>query len=249
VRLVGMKLPLLCAGYRLRQREANMKLHMRTKKALKQLSKAEALISTVASRYAPSDSHLHELLGSASTILGRAKEVLDNRSGPSPRKSAQATRKGSQPQGSETGVTPEFVGNKTDFVRAVVEARGRSGATPGDIDQAFTTRRIERSRNLIYTALSALVKQKKLKKKDGRYFSSSIDSNVKSVQPKKRISPEGLKRIIEATKRRWAEKKAAQRNQAATGLKKSSVGKRKAVVGRNTGKRFRPKRAASKTRV
>jgi hypothetical protein len=208
---------------------------MRAKKALKQLSKAEALISTVANRYTPSDPQLQELLGSASATLGQAKSVLDNRSGKSGRSSTQATKKRSQAQGP---ATPEFTGNKTDFVRAVVEARGPSGAMPRDIDEAFTTRRIDRSKNLIYNSLSALVKQKKLKKKGDRYLSASIDSNVKSVLPKKRISPEGLKRIIEANKRRWAEKKAAQDGQAATGLKKSSVGKRSAA-----------KRAVAKPRV
>jgi hypothetical protein len=221
---------------------------MRAKKALKQLSKAEALISTVANRYTPSDPQLQELLGSASATLGRAKSVLDNRPGQSGRTSTQATKKRSPPQGPETPATPEFTGNKIDFVRAVVEARGPSGAMPRDIDEAFTTRRIDRSKNLIYNSLSALVKQKKLKKKGDRYLSASIDSNVKSVLPKKRISPEGLKRIIEANKRRWAGKKAAQDGRAATGLKKSSVGKRSAVA-RSTGRKVSAKRAVAKPRV
>jgi hypothetical protein len=41
---------------------------------------------------------------------------------------------------------------------------------PRDIDQVFTERGIERSKNVIYNALHSLVRQKKLKKKDGNYF-------------------------------------------------------------------------------
>lgn len=35
---------------------------------------------------------------------------------------------------------PEFIGNKTEFVRAVVQSRGSAGAAPKDIDQVFTER-------------------------------------------------------------------------------------------------------------
>lgn len=229
--------------------EAKVKLYMRAKKALKQLRKAEALINAVANRYTPSDPHLQELLDSTSVTIGQAKNVLDNRSAQSPPTPTQAMKKRSQPQGSETTVTPEFGGNKTDFVRSVVEAQGPSGATPRDIDQAFTTRRIDRSRNLIYNALSALVKQKKLKKKGDRYFLGSTGSNVKPVLPKKRISAEGLKRIIEANKRRWAGTKSAQDRHAATRPRKSGAGKKSAVGPRNIGRRVSAKRAAAKTRV
>jgi hypothetical protein len=222
---------------------------MRAKKALKQLSKAAALISTVANRYTPREPHLQELLDSASAVIGQAKSVLDSRSGESPRTSTKATNKRSLPQGSETAAAPGFTGNKTDFVRAVVEAGGPSGVTPREIDEALATRKIDRSKNLIYNALSALVKQKKLKKKGDRYLSASIDSNVKSVLPKKRISAEGLKRIIEANKKRRAGKKAAQDTQVATRPKKSSVGKGSAVARRTTGRKVSAKRAAAKTRV
>jgi hypothetical protein len=210
---------------------------MRAKKALKQLSKAEALISTVANRYTPSDSHLRELLESTTATIGQAKSVLDSRFGRPGRTSTQPTKKQTQSQGPETAATAEFTGNKTDFVRAVVEARGTSGATPRNIDEAFTTRRIDRSKNLIYNSLSALVKQKKLKKQGDRYFSASMNTNIKSVLPKKRISPEGLKRIIAANKRRWAQKKAAQGAQATTGRQKSNVGKRSAVARKATAKK------------
>lgn len=65
---------------------------------------------------------------------------------------------------------PEFTGNKTEFVRAVVRARGSEGTTPKDIDQVFAKRRIERSKNAIYNALDSLVRQKKLRKHEGHYF-------------------------------------------------------------------------------
>ena len=66
--------------------------------------------------------------------------------------------------------TPEFTGNKTEFVCAVVESRGSVGAAPKDIDQVFEQRGIKKSKNATYNALVSLVRQKKLKKKDGQYF-------------------------------------------------------------------------------
>lgn len=65
---------------------------------------------------------------------------------------------------------PEFTGNKTEFVRAIVRARGSVGATPKDIDHVFARRRIEKSKNAIYNALDSLVRQKKLRKHEGHYF-------------------------------------------------------------------------------
>jgi hypothetical protein len=73
--------------------------------------------------------------------------------------------------------TPEFTGNKTEFVRAVVQSLGSVGAAPKDIDQVFAERGIEKSKNAIYNALVSLVGQKKLKKKDGHYF--YVESPVK----------------------------------------------------------------------
>jgi hypothetical protein len=66
--------------------------------------------------------------------------------------------------------SPEFSGNKTDFVRAIVQFRGAAGATPKEIDQVFAARGIEKSKNAIYNALDSLVRQNKLKKKNGQYF-------------------------------------------------------------------------------
>ncbi|HEX4168016.1 MAG TPA: hypothetical protein VHZ55_21330, partial [Bryobacteraceae bacterium] len=109
-------------------------------------------------------------------------------------------------------------------------------AVPKDIAEVFTARHIGRSENLIYNALSTLVKQKKLKKQGGRYFATSIKSNAKSVaQQKQRISPQGLKRIVQANKRRWARHRAAQTTQMPavsrlTRPRQKAVPPRKAVV-------------------
>ena len=74
---------------------------------------------------------------------------------------------------------------------------------PKEIAEVFTARHIDRTDNLIYNALNALVKRKKLIKKADRYFSVSVGSNAKSITPtKQRISPEGLKRTVQANKRR-----------------------------------------------
>jgi uncharacterized C2H2 Zn-finger protein len=83
--------------------------------------------------------------------------------------------------GATAGWTPEFTGNKTVFVRAVVQSCGSAGAEPKDIEQVFAERRIEKSRNAIYNALVSLVTQKKLKKKDGRYF--YLESPVRKTLP------------------------------------------------------------------
>ena len=56
---------------------------------------------------------------------------------------------------------------------AIVKACGISGATPKEVSDVFSARGIARSKNVIYNALSLLVKQRKLEKKDGRYFSVS----------------------------------------------------------------------------
>jgi hypothetical protein len=126
-------------------------------------------------------------------------------------------------QASGTETTPVFSGSKTDFVAAIVKARGISGATPKEVSDIFSARRIPRSRNLIYNALSLLIKQRKLEKKDGRYFSVSADSTEKHVAPRKwKISAEGLKNIREANKRRWAREKAARKTRSGSAAKRSA---------------------------
>jgi hypothetical protein len=197
---------------------------MQSKKALRQLSKAEALISAVGSRYKPGTSHLRDILRSASAMLGQAKATLGTGSVPVTQRPAQAipVRPAAAPaqpikNRPEATAAPEFTGNKTEFIRSLVEARGSLGVVPKDVAEVFTARHIDRSENLIYNALSTLVKQKKLKKKADRYFpassagtSAKAGSKVKAVAAKKkRISPEGLKRIVEANKKRWARERAA----------------------------------------
>lgn len=219
---------------------------MRTKKALKQLSKAEALIRAVAERYTPKEPQLQELLDSASATIVQAKGVFDNRSGQPPRALVQATGKRSQTNESETPATPEFTGNKSDFVRALVEVRGPSGTTAREIDEAFTIRHIDRSKNFIYSVLSALAKQKKIKKQGDRYFATSPDLNAKPGSTKKRISPEGLKRTIEGNKRRWVQQKASHTKAARP---KSDVGNKSTLTHKPVGRKASVKRAAAKTRV
>src|SRR5712691_730922 len=111
---------------------------------------------------------------------------------------------------SEAAASPEFTGNKTALVRALVEGRGSLGATPKDINDIFTARKIGRGKNFIYHALSVFVKQKELQKKDGRYFSASTEFHGK---PKRRISPEGIKSIVAANKK-GAERRAAENGRA-----------------------------------
>src|SRR5437868_14921622 len=106
-------------------------------------------------------------------------------------------------QASGTETAPVFSGSKTDFVAAIVKARGISGATPKEVSDIFLARGIARSKNLIYNALSLLVKQRKLEKKDGRYFSVYADSSEKPVAPRKwKISAEG--RLMPAASYMWA---------------------------------------------
>jgi hypothetical protein len=139
---------------------------------------------------------------------------------------------------SATTADPEFSGSKADFVTAIVKARGTSGVTPKDVDKVFATRRIARSKNLIYSALSSLVKQRKAERKEGRYFFLSGDSSEKVVAPKKRrISAAGLKRIREANKKRWARDRATRGARAKSAPKKSVRGASK----------VRTKRAPNKT--
>jgi hypothetical protein len=97
-------------------------------------------------------------------------------------------------------------GNKTAMVAEIVESYGSAGATPKEVDNVLTSRRIKRSNNMVYTALSYLTARKKLKRLDGRYFAS-----VKKVRTpaKRKISPEGLQRIRDANKKRWAAAKKA----------------------------------------
>jgi hypothetical protein len=110
-----------------------------------------------------------------------------------------------------TGV--EFTGNKTAFVVAIVKAHGATGATPKQIREVFTSRKIPQSDNLIYTTLSALAKDKKLRRSDGRYFGEGSATVSKGGSPaaakKKKMSPAAIKKIREGVRKYWAAKKAA----------------------------------------
>ena len=106
-----------------------------------------------------------------------------------------------------------FTGNKTTLVADVVRSLGKAGASPKDVEKVFNDRKIKRSKNLIYNTLSYLVAQKKLQRRDGRYFGVTIapaSPTAGAVPTKRRISPEGIKRIREAVKKRWAAKRAAE---------------------------------------
>src|SRR5689334_12521189 len=139
-----------------------------------------------------------------------------------PTNEASAGNTGIAPE-SGTETAPVFSGSKTDFVAAIVKARGISGATPKEVSDIFSARGVARSKNLIYNALSLLVKQRKLEKKDGRYFSVSAASSDKTVAPRKwKISAEGLKRIREANQKRWAREKAARKTRSRSAAKGSA---------------------------
>jgi hypothetical protein len=109
----------------------------------------------------------HPRILEAASIL---ESTADHRNRQLPAQRANTSQNG-QSLRPDAGKAPEFTGNKTEFVRAVVESRGSAGAAPKDIDQVFVERRIEKSKNAIYNALDSLVRQKKLRKKEGQYFS------------------------------------------------------------------------------
>lgn len=117
-----------------------------------------------------------------------------------------------------TPVTVEFRGSRSDFVADAIKQRGSSGITPQEISSAFSARKIAVSKNLVYNVLSLMFKQKRVRKLDGRYYSVALKATAPTVKtppaasaagPKKsRISEEGMRRIIAATKKRWALQKA-----------------------------------------
>jgi len=181
----------------------------------------------------PGESHQTEVPDSADTDDGLAHSTKPQ----VPIRVAAVTETGDATT-IEIGAELDFTGSKGNFVAAIVKAHGTSGVTPKDVEHVFSTRRINRSKNLIYNALSTLVKQGKLERKEGRYFFLSADSNPKVISPKKRkFSPEGLERIREATKKRWARERAARGARAKSASKKST----------GPTKKVRTKRAAKKT--
>jgi hypothetical protein len=120
-------------------------------------------------------------------------------------------------------VTPTT--NKTALVANIVNSYGNGGASPKDVDAYFTAHSIQRSKNLVYNTLSYLVAQKKLVRRNGVYY--SVDSvppkgkKVAAVKKTRTLSPEGLKRIKDALKKRWAAKRAADKANGAPAKKAS----------------------------
>jgi hypothetical protein len=118
---------------------------------------------------------------------------------------------------SNAPVTGEFNGSRSDFVASVINQRGAAGITPQEISAAFAARKIAISKNLVYNVLSLMFKQKRVRKSGGRYYHiagkvtpTAAAAPSASVAPKKRrISEEGMRRIIAATKKRWAMQRAA----------------------------------------
>jgi hypothetical protein len=96
--------------------------------------------------------------------------------------------------------------NKTQMVANIVKSFGKAGASPKEVDNFFAERSIVRNKNMVYNVLSTLAATKKLERRDGRYFAIAEKA---STPVKRKISPEGLQRIRDASKKRWAAKKAA----------------------------------------
>jgi hypothetical protein len=126
-----------------------------------------------------------------------------------------AHSKAETPAPKATGVS--YSGNKTALVADIVKSFGSKGATPKDVDAFFNEKNIKRSKNLVYNTLSYLVTRKSLVRRDGKYFLSGTATAAPAkkkaaaapVKTKRKLSPEGLKRIKEALKKRWADKRAA----------------------------------------
>ena len=134
------------------------------------------------------------------------------------------------PAAASQPINVEFNGSRSDFVAAVVQARGATGVTPIEISKAFAARKIAVSKNLVYNVLSLMNKQKKVRKVGGVYFplaksaakvaapivgsatvtaQSATSPAAAAPKKKRRISEEGMRRIIAATKKRWAAVRAA----------------------------------------
>jgi hypothetical protein len=116
-------------------------------------------------------------------------------------------------------VTTAFNGSRSDFVAAVIKESGSAGITPLEISAAFAARKVAVSKNLVYNVLSLMFKRKLVRKDEGRYYplagatpkaiSPKPAHSAPSPKKKSRISEEGMRRIIAATKKRWALKRAA----------------------------------------
>lgn len=101
----------------------------------------------------------------AGTALGRHTTT-------SPRGVAQPSKKQVSSGDSGGKGSPEFTGNRTEFIRAIIDSRASSGLTPREIAEAFNARRVARGKNLIRNTLYQMLEDKRLKRENGRYFPS-----------------------------------------------------------------------------
>ena len=124
---------------------------------------------------------------------------------------AAAPASHTQAPSSGSPITVEFNGSRSDFVASVLKERGSAGVIPAEISAAFVARKISVSKNLVYNVLSLMFKQKRVRKSGGRYFlvAAKAEAPVAPPPKKRRISEEGMRRIIAATKKRWALQRAA----------------------------------------
>ena len=90
----------------------------------------------------------------------------------------------------DSAKTP-FVGNKTALVADIVKSHGSGGASPKDVDAVFTARKIQRSKNLIYNTLSYLVAEKRLERKDGKYYAVAAAPLPTTVKTAATPNPNG----------------------------------------------------------
>jgi hypothetical protein len=193
---------------------------------------------------------LHASIEAQKTELAAYEQVLALESGkpadaafappaPAPQAPPVVSHKAVPAPSSPAPAPVGFSGTRTDFVAAILQARGSAGITPAEISAAFAARKIQTSKNLVYNVLSLMFKQKRVRKAAGKYFllapkaaapampqpakaapvksapvkSAPVKSGPAKTGPAKkkgRISEEGMRRIIAATKKRWALVRAAQ---------------------------------------
>jgi hypothetical protein len=114
---------------------------------------------------------------------------------------SKLAKKATPASSSTAPITVNFNGSRSDFVASVLQQRGAAGVSPAEISAAFAAHKIEVGKNLVYNVLSLMFKQKRVRKSGGKYY---LLSSAKAVPAKRRISEEGMRRIIAATKKRWA---------------------------------------------
>lgn len=166
---------------------------------------------------------LHALIEAQKAELAAFEQVLALESGKPPESvvttppiAVKAAHKPAPTARSATQVTVPLKGTRTDFVADILKERGSAGVTPAEISAAFAARKIQTSKNLVYNVLSVMYKQKRVRKSGGKYFPAGVKltgppvaASAGAAPKKRRISEEGMRRIIAATKKRWALVRAA----------------------------------------